>query len=166
MGDSWYVESILRSRDIIRSNVFEAPHLVYRPSTLVSLDATYDDSSYSCNFDDDDYNNLLVIEKKIYELFNKEIITNLELSIINIVGDGKSLASAGQFLDISRATISKIFSNICDRIAYTLGGIFTNDGYLDYMKDKYNLTDIQLDKAKEYIESKYRHTNRSEEEWQ
>ncbi len=157
---SWYVESILKSSYTIRSSIAEMPELIYRPISIVSMDNFDTHPSYSFEFDSDSYNDLLIIESTINELCDNGQISESELLIIYLVGDGSSFSAIESKIDLARVTITKIFTEVCDRISYTLGGIFTDDGYLDYMKNKYNLTDEQIDKAREYIKSKYRYANR------
>jgi hypothetical protein len=109
------------------------------------------------DIESDDFNNLLIIEKKIDELYNKNLLSNSDLKLINCMASGKIFEDASKILGISSALASKRFNDVCQKISFSLGGLFTDDGYLDYLKDSYNLTDEQIDKVIDYIHSKYRH---------
>ena len=127
---SWIVESLLRNKVSIK--------------TKQDIEA-------------DDYNDLLVIEKKITELQNEGFLSDVDMYILELVSDGRSLKELEEQIGKSRVTISRAFVQICDRIAYFLGGYFTDDGFLQSMKDNYRLGDEDMDKIKEHIESKYKH---------
>lgn len=127
---SWIVESLLRNKVSIK--------------TKQDIEA-------------DDYNNLLIIEKKIDDLHNEGFLSDMDMYILELASDGRSLADLEEQLGKGRAAISRTFVQICDRVAYFLGGYFTDDGFLHYMKDNYRLSDEEVNKVKEHIESKYKH---------
>lgn len=109
------------------------------------------------DFESDDYNNLLMIEKKVSELKNKNLLSSIELTIIGLMSEGKTFGDLEKILRMSRVTISKIFIKSCYKISYSLGGIFTDSGYIDYMKEKYKLTEKEVERLEEYIVSKFKH---------
>ena len=140
---SWYVENLIRNGYRIRLNII---HKNYAPSV--------DMCSVSFEFSDNDYNNLLSIETVVNDLIKNNSLTKKEYDIIVNVMGGKSLNVISKEFGISRVTVSKIFSGVCERISYILGDEFTDEGYLEYIKDKYKLTEEQINKAKEFLEDK------------
>lgn len=126
---SWYVETLLRNSIEIKSK-----H----------------------EFDSDEYNDLLFIERKIESLKKDGIISSEEIRLIKYVEDGKPLVESKKQYGKNRISLAKDFSNLCTKIAFYSGGYFTNDGYADYMKTKYGLSDEQVGKMLEYMKSKYK----------
>lgn len=104
----------------------------------------------------DEYNDLIVVEKKIEDLYNAGIVSKNELSLIDYMEDGKPIVNSKKSFGKNRMSVAKDFRNLCSKIAFYIGGIFTDEGYIDYMKTKYNLTDEQVIKMRDYMESKYK----------
>jgi hypothetical protein len=112
------------------------------------------------DFESDSYNNLLIIENKIKELAKNGTIEPFELAILDYVSTNKSYDELEELLGISRQVISKYFSNICNKISFNLGGIFTDAGYLEYMKENYRLSEEEIEIIQKHIDSPYKHTIR------
>lgn len=85
-----------------------------------------------------------------------DIISRAEMDLIDYVADGKPMANSKENFGKNRISLAKDFSNLCRKIAFYVGGQFTDDGYVDYMKTKYKLTDEQVQKLYEYMNSKYK----------
>lgn len=105
----------------------------------------------------DEYDNLLVIERKITDLKDRGFISDIDSYIIDLVADGRPIRNLEIELDKSRITISKTFIQICSRISYFLGGYFTDDGFLDSLKYNYRLSDNDIEKLRMYITGKFKH---------
>jgi len=164
MSNSWYVEFLLRNRYDIRSNIetkiLDNPIESSRLS-IYSLDAggySGNEPQYVINLNDDIYNDLLVVERKVQELVEAKMLTRKERIILKEILRGKNIADIEKETGISRITVSKIFSSFCDRIGYLLGGEFTDEGFLDYMKEKFKLSNDQLETLVEFLGSNKRHT--------
>lgn len=127
---SWIVQHLLRNKEIIKS----VPDI-----------------------DSDEYNNLLVVESKVNELYNEGFLSDIDISILNLVGDGRPIRNLESEIDKNRITISKTFVQICDRISYFLGGYFTDEGFLDIMKSNYRLSDNEVNRLKDYMSGKFKH---------
>lgn len=112
------------------------------------------------DFESDDYNNLLLVEKAITELVKDGYIEPFELAILNYVSTNKSYTELENILGISRNTLSKYFRGIADRISFSLGHEFTDEGYLSYMQEKHRLSEEDVEKMRDHINSRYRHTIR------
>ena len=143
---SWYVESLLRNSESIKSGVVGS--LVY------DGDGDYGES---IDLDSDTYNDLLIVEDTVKKLTYSGYLNSTEISIIKLVYNSKSLLQISMELKLSRITVSKIFSKLCDKLAFFLGREFTDEGYLDYMREKYHLTSNEIIKAKNFMASNKRH---------
>ena len=110
------------------------------------------------DIESDEYNNLLVIEAKIKELHAEGFLSDVDMLIIELVSDGRPLKTLEGSIGKSRVTISKTFIQICNRIAYFLGGYFTDEGFLDNLKTDNRLSDDDIEKARDYINGKFKHT--------
>jgi len=144
MNDAWYVESLIKNQESIWQNMYKEANSGNEPG-------------YELDLYDEDYNNLILVQKQIKRMLESGLLSEKEVLVLESTLEGKTAADIEKEFGLSRLTISKIFSDICDRIALILGREFTNDGYLDYMANKYNLTPEQVEKAREYMSSNKRH---------
>jgi hypothetical protein len=97
-------------------------------------------------FDVDLYDDLITLEQAIEKLFNEGRISSYELMVINLISTSKSFRTLEKEYKISRVTLSKDFKNICDKLAFYLGGYFTDLGYIKKLKQKYNLSSSSVSK--------------------
>lgn len=103
----------------------------------------------------DQFTDLLLVEKTITELKNKGLITEQDLGVI-----GEMTGDVSGFVERSKSQKDsqyKKYVSICNRIAYYMGGYFTDEGYLSYMKRKYRLTDENVETMRNYMKSKFKH---------
>jgi hypothetical protein len=145
MSNSWYVQSLIKGKQEIRQKIYTENSGTFEPS-------------YTINYEDPDYLNLLLVETEIERMTKMQQFSDKESVILNLFLAGESLSSIEKSLSISRITVSKIFEDVCDRIAFMLGREFTDDGYLEYISEKYKLTQNQIEKARQYISSNKRHS--------
>ncbi len=140
---SWYVETLLKNKYRLKNNIFDYQREDNNVSLLVNLD-------------DDSYNDIIQIEKLIEDLFEKGFIAPKEVEVLNAVSTGKSMNSLEKEIGIGRLVISKIFSTTCEKIAYILGGYFTDEGFINYMINKYKLNESQIEMMEKYMEGTYK----------
>jgi hypothetical protein len=126
---SWYIQTLLKSSVEIRSK---------------------------SDIESDEFNDLIVVEDMVSKLYQSNLISDEELRLLDYIKDGKPLVDSKRDFGKNRISVSKDINNLCDKIAFYLGGYFTNDGYIDYIKEKYNLTDKQVDNMIDYMSSKYK----------
>jgi hypothetical protein len=143
VATSWYVEVLLRNRLQIRENILE------KENTLTEQIVTAD-------LDDEDYNNLLIVEKTLQDLLNNRQLSAKEIIIINMLLQYKSLSQIEKETGYTRMWIVKIIEDVCDRIAFILGDEFTNEGYLSRLAEKNHLTEAQIETARVYMNSNRR----------
>lgn len=108
------------------------------------------------DFDSDQYNNLLLIEKRISTLLKDGFITDSDIKILKLLSYGTTFEDVSEQLNLSRETVSKRFTSICDKISFSLGDVFTDEGYLSYLQSKYRLSEEELLKIKDYMGSKFK----------
>lgn len=133
---SWKVRNLLIDRDRIRSSIYHANV----EHDLLEID-----------FDNPDYDDLLTVELKIKELHESNIIKNIEIKVINLVSNGYSYNKISKELGIGRTVVRNIFHSACDKVAFYLGAYFTDDGLIEYMVEKYKLSDEQIQKLVKII---------------
>ena len=135
----WYVEKLLLERDKIKANIFESTDIpVYDEEEFEGI-------SIRDNLESDLHLDLIEVERKIKELLDKKLLTDYEIMIINAVITG-----------ISYSSLAKEFRGVCDKIAYYLGDHFTDEGYQEYMRDKYNLTEEDMMTVSLYMNGEFR----------
>jgi hypothetical protein len=111
------------------------------------------------NIDSNEYIDLLTLEQAIKRLYNANSLTSVDLIVLNKYLSLEDLLGVSvpnnkyktdQFFDYA-------FINLCSKLGASLGGIFTDAGYLNYMKQKHNLSPEQVRKLERYMLSKFRH---------
>jgi hypothetical protein len=162
---SWIIQHLLSNKTRIKeqTNIYEKEYRSFNPSSLIhSLDV--DNSTVKGQgyldplLENDDYNDILLVEKSIKELTLKGVLSDYDLQVLDFVRDGNISFSGETGFDRGRETLVKDFEYLCERLAFYMGGYFTNDGYIDELAVKYKLDAVQEAAMREYIQSRYRHT--------
>lgn len=125
---SWYVKNIIKSRLTIRNSAGKANDI-----------------------ENDLYSDLLAVEKAIEDLDAGGMFTKDDMDILNHVALGNSMYTAESQLGMKKSMLYYRFGQLCDRISFYLGGHFTDDGYLQYMVDKYKLSEQQIEHVKKVM---------------
>lgn len=92
----------------------------------------------------DDYNNALLIQKCIEDINNQGLLSEAERDIIVAVYEGFNFTEISRLLKIDRQTVSQIFENVTDRIAYVLGNEFTDAAFLDRIVTTYGIEGVDV----------------------
>lgn len=167
MSNGWYVESLLRNREKIRSSIIEKSYidsstgdrLHSDPDTLFTDDGDFYAVDEVVIFDlyNEDYTNLLLVEKKLKELIRNKQLSTEEANVVTGILQHKSLKELGEELNIqSRVTLITIFRRVCSRLEFLLGDGFSDEGYLANLAEKYNLDEEQIQKGRDYMNSNKR----------
>ena len=137
----WYVEQLLLDRDVIREAIRET-------NDINCLEMVDDYIAY--NVDSDTYCDLLSVEMELSRLIKKGLISGLDLQVLNSILEGTPFSVIGAELNLGskRLSVNGIFKKICNGIAFVLGEHFTNDGYINYLQNKYDLNQDNIDKIK------------------
>jgi hypothetical protein len=153
-NSSWYVEELLRNREFIKSRIkgqnTNAVFDSFMPYSINSISNSYEIED-SIDFEDEDYNNLLIAERKLDELINKGMFSETEVTIIGGILNYKPPFVLAKVIGLDHHTIQRIFSNVCNRVASDLGDGFTDEGYLLNLAEKYKLNKEQLEIARKYM---------------
>lgn len=149
----WYVQKLLLDREKIRCGLFELGSFIHYN------DDDRLDVGVISNLESTTYSDLLTVEQKINELSSNNLLTKREVAIIKAVVSGDSFTKLADDLDVSRVTISSEFKNICAKIAFYLGEHFTDEGYQDYLRDKYDLSEEEIIAIDLYMNNKFRGKN-------
>jgi len=132
---SWIVRELLVNADNIRRSIVDTDY------TTVSF-----------QLEDNQYNDLLEIEKAIAELVEGNQINKTELNIITALEKGFTYRQIAKEYNIASVnTVKTIVHHVCSRVAFKLGGKFTDDGFVDYMTTEYKLDDEQITKLRGLI---------------
>jgi hypothetical protein len=105
--------------------------------------------------ENDELDDLILVERTIKQLVQRHLLSSDDVKVIEeFTGDDSSFPNTSS---AQRRSLRKKFNEVCNRIAFYLGGSFTDEGYLDYIQEKHNLTDTQVEKLRNYISSAYKH---------
>jgi hypothetical protein len=152
---SWIIESLLNDRERIRSKAYIPTEFDYMAVGYLESIEENSDSGREPGYEDpsitsEEFNDLLAVETAVDTLKKMGKISEEELIILYLpVGSKTDL--------YDRHTLSTKKKQICDRIAYFLGGYFTDDGYIEYMVNKYGLDQKQIEALTKYISGIHKH---------
>jgi hypothetical protein len=91
------------------------------------------------NIQSDEYNNAILIKKCIERLDKNGSLTDFEKMILQGIADGYNYAELSRILNADKQTISDTFEKITDRIAYILGGEFTDASFVNRIPNFSNI---------------------------
>lgn len=125
----WYVEYLLLFGDAIRSEG---------------------------QIESDIYDDLMSVELALKSLVANEELDSKDIQIINTVTTCKSIREASRNMGYPVMTVARRFTKVCKLIANRLGGIFTDEGYLQNIAEKYSLCPEQIEILRQYMKSNVR----------
>ena len=99
---------------------------------------------------------LLTLENKAKELVGKGLFTRDEIILLNELMYGKTITQLSKEQGLSRVTTAIKIDALTDKLSMYLGGIYTDEGFLKYMKKKYRLTDRQVTLLEDKIKGNYK----------
>jgi len=133
---SWYVKRLILDGASIKSKIIFS-----------------EEENNFINFDDDTYMDILSVEIKVKELFDLELLTEKEFNVIQLLYLGNSFNYVAKELGLTRPTVISIFEGVCTKLAFSLGDHFTNEGFINYISNKYSLQDEEIEIIKDIIYS-------------
>jgi hypothetical protein len=149
---SWLVKDLILNSSNIRKRRVNESNDFYFGADLISLDSINDMDAVEDDYmNTDAYLLLLTLETKISQLLEKGILKQDELELLITVSNVVNLGDVAEILGIHRTTVATRFDKICNKLAYYLGNQYTDLGLINYMKEKYNLTNEQETKLMEFI---------------
>lgn len=162
---SWYVRYLLLNSAEIRETAINPlggsftdstldRNLLYDDTDSLFLVDNNDDSiiigNTSSSLEDNDlFNDLLIVEKKINELHKAGKLTSGDLDFL----EGMKIDPIVSSLDGRRAAITERFVLLCDRISYYMSDIFTDEGFLNHLREDRKFSREQISRVKNFISS-------------
>lgn len=132
---SWIVQTILNNRNNTRFKAFK-----------------------EFDIESDEYNDLITVENAIKDLSSMGKLSSRDVEILFMTGSGETINMLASREKGKRDwSLSRKYKDLCNRLAFYLGGYFTDEGYLDHMKSKYNLTDDAINALRQFINSNLKH---------
>jgi hypothetical protein len=107
------------------------------------------ENSYKTGEIEDDFSDLMLVEKALERLISLSLVSEKDLQVLD---DSFKLGKT----KIQKELIELKKQVVCNRIAYYLGGYFTDEGYLEYLRKKHQLTEPQMQLVRAYIKSEYK----------
>ena len=101
------------------------------------------------DIDSEEFNDLLILEVKLKQFRQSGKISEEDMDLIHLY-QGKPVIK-------NRANASNNFKDVARRLALSLGGKFTDDGYLNYMQRRYHLDQVSVEKLRKVITSSWKH---------
>lgn len=149
---SWIVQSLWNDRERIKHSTRKEVVTVYEfyPGSGTDEPVNDDTASYDdpC-IESEEFNDLLIVEKAVDELKELGLLSPSDLDVLNDNRD--SFRTRNQ-----KYVFDKRFSYVCERIAYYLGGYFTDDGYISYLTKKHKLSPKQVETVRAYMKSQFK----------
>lgn len=109
------------------------------------------------DIESDEFNDLLLVEKEISSLLKRSLITKPEIQVLSSYLEGHNVED----LELNKRSIILVIRSVTKRISMCLGGIFTDEGYIDYIKNKYKLDNEQVKVIANYIRSYHKYESLS-----
>lgn len=95
--------------------------------------------------DSDDFNNCLMLQRCIGNMDSHGLLSDFEKDILIGMVEGYNYTELAKILNYDRETISRTFKNLTDRIAYLLGGEFTDASFIDRIEARGQLEEVDID---------------------
>ena len=93
----------------------------------------------------DSFNNCLMLQRCIKNMNSQGLLSDIEKDILIGVSEGYNYTELSKILNYDRETVSRIFKNLTDRIAYILGGEFTDASFIDRIEAIGQLEEVDID---------------------
>lgn len=108
------------------------------------------------DIESDDFNDLIVLEKQIEKLYISKILSEEELKVLKAVAETGGVSPAAEKLGKSIFYTTEVLNRTCIRIENIVGNEFMDSKYLENLKEKYFLSDEDIEKLRAHMNSKYK----------
>ena len=108
------------------------------------------------DLESDDFNDLLILEKEIERLYKAKILSNTELSILKAVATEGGTSPAALKLGRSVTYVTEMLNRTCTKLEKITGSTLLDSEYLSDLKERQKLSDEDITKLEEYMNSKFR----------
>jgi len=126
---SWFIERLLRNTEKIHG----------------SLDVSSEIRDH-----------LLTLESTISTLIKDSDLTEEELNILERLQGNPTITTMAKDMGLSRFTLVEKIERLVKKLAFILGGIYTDEGYLDYFQIKHKLSDDEIQAVRDKITGQYK----------
>lgn len=167
---SWRVRSLLINRDAIKRNVNrvelikgyydeELEDFSFRMiffDVLTGEEIDIEDIEMPAQIfdvDDEDYSDLLDVERVLKSLYHSNKFSIRDIDIINLILYGYTYREIGELLEIDKMFVQRAFVRICNMIEKELGFDFTDFGFATGIAKRFNLTSEQIKNLLKFMES-------------
>lgn len=82
----------------------------------------------------DVYNNALIIQKTINDMGKKGLLTDFEKHVIMSIVEGFNFSEIARSQNVDRQRVSNTYKEVTDRIAFILGGEFTDAALMEHAR--------------------------------
>jgi hypothetical protein len=150
----WYVKRLLLDRDTIRASLFSSETINESLDSYTEVPYIEDDNFLEISggdFDVDTYDDLLTVESCLEKLIKNGEIEGTDLEILKSLLEDRDISILVKKFNISISTIYNILERVFRKISENLGGYFTDDGYIEVLRKRYNLSEDQIKMVKKSI---------------
>lgn len=91
--------------------------------------------------DDAVYEDLLSVEICMKDLFKKGLLNEQDIKIIWLVSCGFNINEISSKLSLNYKSVLNSYLSTLGKVAFALGGKFTDEGFCEYISDKFELSD-------------------------
>ena len=85
------------------------------------------------------FDNAIMISRCIKCMVSRNLLSDFEKDIIDAIASGYNYSEISRLFDVDRQRVSTTFRDVTDRIAFILGGEFTDAAFLERIKNKESL---------------------------
>lgn len=104
------------------------------------------------DLESDALNDLLIVEKAIQDLNLPEKF----ITVCEALSTNPTFQNVDKLLNRDHKYSKRLFTRYCKQIGNYLGGVFTDEGYLEYLKEKYNFSEDKMEQIEKFIKSESR----------
>lgn len=108
------------------------------------------------DFESDLYSLLLTLEMRLERLDKKGLLSSDEIELIQKLGEKKTITRLSKDLGLSRISTSNKIDMLTKKLSMALGGVFTDEGYVEFLAEQYNLDVTQQKKILDRITGAYK----------
>jgi hypothetical protein len=104
----------------------------------------------------EEYQDLLVLEKKLQYLIANGLISKEDFDLLKRIINARSIKTLAKEMGKDYRTLVTFFQSMTDMLGNILGNTFTDEYWISHLSSKYNLNHDEIQKLKCYIEKPYR----------
>ncbi len=103
------------------------------------------------NIESDQFNNALSIQETIKILYEKGNISEFDVRVLNGIATGFNFSEIATLLIADRKRVSDSFKKTCGKVAFVLGGEFTDTGFMYRHAARHAIGSKKEQKLKEFF---------------